>query len=72
MSDFRKRILEPLLIPVAAFAFVGGIAFGLSRILLVTTANGASMVALVAALAVLTVAGVIASRGFHVPEKFAA
>ncbi|HEX9697791.1 MAG TPA: cupredoxin domain-containing protein, partial [Actinomycetota bacterium] len=47
-------------------------AFGLSRILLVTTANGASMVALVAALAVLTVAGVIASRGFHVPEKFAA
>lgn len=72
MSDFRKRILEPLLLPVAAFVFVGGIAFGLSRILLVTTANGASVVAFVAALAVLLASAAVAAHGFRKPEKLAA
>lgn len=72
MSDFRKRILEPLLLPVAAFTFVGAIAFGLSRILLATTANGASLVALVAALAVLISAAAIAAHGFRKPEKLMA
>lgn len=71
MSDFRKRILEPLLIPLAAFVFVGSIAWGLSRILLVTTANGAAVVGLVAALMVLIVSAAFASRGFHFPEKAA-
>ncbi|HVL90591.1 MAG TPA: cupredoxin domain-containing protein [Actinomycetota bacterium] len=72
MSDFRKRILEPLLLPLAAFAFVGALAFGLSRILLVTTANGASLVALVAALAVLLSASAVAAHGFGKPEKLMA
>lgn len=71
MSDFRKRILEPLMIPLAAFVFLGAIAWGLSRILLVTTANGAAVVGLVAALMVLVVSAAFASRGFHFPEKAA-
>lgn len=71
MSDFRKRILEPLLLPLTAFAFVGAIAWGLSRILLVTTTNGAAVLGLVAALVVLLVSAAFASRGFRTPEKIA-
>lgn len=69
MSEFRKRVLDPLLLPVAAFVFVGGIAWGLSRILLVTTKDVAAGVALAAALAVLVTCGVIATHGFRRLEK---
>ncbi|MGH2830125.1 MAG: cupredoxin domain-containing protein [Actinomycetota bacterium] len=71
MSEFRKRVLEPLLVPIAAFVFLGGIAWGLSRIFLATTTDAAAGLALMAALAVLTGAGVIAAKGFHAPQRTA-
>lgn len=71
MSDFKKRILEPLLIPLSAFVFVGGVAWGLSRMLLATTADGATFLALIAALSVLATCGIIASKGFHAPQRTA-
>lgn len=69
MSNFRTRILEPLLIPLAAFAFVGGVAWGLSRFLLATTANGATFLALAAAVLVLAACAAIATTGFHATQR---
>lgn len=71
-SNFKVRILEPLLIPLAAFVFVGGIAWGLSRLLLGTTVNGAAALAFAASVAVLVSCAAIASHGFRKPEKWAA
>lgn len=71
MSDFKRRYLEPFLLPMSAFVFVGGIAWGLSRILLATTKNGAAALAMVAAITVLLGATVIAARGLHLPQKIA-
>ncbi|GAC1409418.1 MAG: hypothetical protein NVSMB57_02040 [Actinomycetota bacterium] len=72
MNDFQRRYLEPFLLPMAGFVFVGSIAWGLSRILLATTKNGAAAVALFAAIAVLGGSAIVASRGFHLSQKFAA
>ncbi|MHB8512898.1 MAG: cupredoxin domain-containing protein [Actinomycetota bacterium] len=71
MSDFQHRYLRPFLLPIGAFVFVGGFAWGLSRMLLSTTKQGSVVLALGAATAVLLGSAVIAARGFHFPQKVA-
>lgn len=59
--DLRERLLLPVGLPLAAFAFVGAVAFGLSRILLAVSPTGAVVVAVVTAAAILGLAGLIAA-----------
>ncbi len=63
MSDFRKRILEPALIPLAAFAFIGGLAYALSRILLAVTKEGSVVVGVLMAACILFAAAAVAKGG---------
>lgn len=63
MSDFRKRILVPALFPLAAFAFIGALAFALSRILLAVTTEGSVVVGVVMAACILFGAAAVAKGG---------
>ena len=63
MSDFRKRILEPALIPLGAFAFIGALAYALSRILLAVTTEGSVVVGVLMAACILFAAAAVAKGG---------
>lgn len=71
MSEFRKRILEPLSIAVAAVAFIGGLVWGLSRFLLVTDKDSAVALAFVVSFGILVVAAFMANGRFGTPHKVA-
>jgi len=61
-SDFRNRVLLPVLLPFLATAGFIGFAFALSRVLLAVSESGSSMVALFVAFYLLALAGLIAAR----------
>jgi plastocyanin len=61
MSEFRKRILEPLSLPLFAAAFVAALVFSLSRILLAIPEKGSTTIALMIAAEVLGVAAVLSA-----------
>ncbi len=63
MSEFRKRVLEPALIPFVAFAFIGALAYAVSRILLAVTTEGSVVVATVMAACILFAAAAVAKGG---------
>ena len=63
MSEFRKRVLEPTLIPLGAFAFIGALAYAVSRILLAVTAEGSVLVAGLMAGCILFAAAAVAKGG---------
>lgn len=63
MSDFRKRVLGPALIPFGAFAFIGALAYAASRILLAVTTEGSVIVAILLAGCVLFAAAAVAKAG---------
>lgn len=60
-KDLADRLLLPVLLPLAALAFVVAIAFGLSRILLAVTHTGAVIVAIVVAATILGMAALVAA-----------
>jgi plastocyanin len=59
--DLRDRLVMPILLPVGALLFIGGLVFGLSRIFLAVTPTGAVIVAIVVAASVLALAGLLSS-----------
>jgi plastocyanin len=63
VSEFRKRVLGPALIPLGAFAFIGVLAYPLSRILLAVTKEGSVVVAVLMAACVLFAAAAVAKGG---------
>ena len=63
MSEFRKRVLEPALIPLGAFAFIGALAYAVSRILLAVTTEGSVVVATLMAGCILFAAAAVAKGG---------
>ncbi|MGH2795839.1 MAG: plastocyanin/azurin family copper-binding protein [Actinomycetota bacterium] len=63
MSEFRKRVLEPALIPLGAFLFIGVLAYAVSRILLAVTKEGSVVVATLMAACVLFAAAAVAKGG---------
>ncbi|HEY7668462.1 MAG TPA: cupredoxin domain-containing protein [Actinomycetota bacterium] len=64
MSDrpSREGLLLPVLLPLGALVLIGLVLFGFSRILLATSADAATGVALIVAAAIMTTAALIASR----------
>jgi plastocyanin len=71
MSEFRKRILEPLAIPVTAVMFIGGLVWGMSRFLLVTDKDMAVVIAFVVSFMILIVAAFMANGTFGNAQKVA-
>ena len=63
MNEFRKRVLEPALIPLGAFAFIGALAYAVSRILLAVTKEGSVVVATLMAACILFAAAAVAKGG---------
>ena len=63
MSDFRKRVAEPFLIPIGAFVFIGILVFGFSRLLLVVTKDGSVILGVVLSAAILFGAGALSKSG---------
>lgn len=63
MSEFRKRVLGPALIPLGAFAFIGVLAYAVSRILLAVTKEGSVVVATLMAACILFAAAAVAKGG---------
>lgn len=63
MNEFRKRVLEPALIPLMAFAFIGALAYAVSRILLAVTTEGSVVVATLMAACILFAAAAVAKGG---------
>ena len=63
MSEFRKRVLQPALIPLGAFAFIGALAYAVSRILLAVTTEGSVVVATLMAACILFAAAAVAKGG---------
>jgi plastocyanin len=63
VSEFRKRVLEPALIPLVAFAFIGALAYAASRILLAVTTEGSVVVATLMAACILFGAAAVAKGG---------
>lgn len=61
-SDFRNRVLLPLLLPPLLVAGFVGYAFALSRVLLAVPQAGSNMIALFLAAYLLGVAGLVAAR----------
>src|SRR5438876_2647188 len=61
MSEFRKRIIQPVSIPIVAAVFIGAVVFSFSRILLAIPEKGSTTVALLMAAEILGVCAVIAS-----------
>jgi plastocyanin len=64
MSDRpnREGLLLPILIPLGALVLIGLVLFGFSRILLNTSADAATGVALIVAVTIMATASLIASR----------
>ena len=75
-KDVRDRLLLPLLLPVGILLFIALILWGFSRILLGLTATTATITAVVAALGIMVVAAIAASRttvrGSTIAAMFAA
>lgn len=63
MSDFRKRVAGPFLIPIGAFVFIGALVFGFSRLLLVVTKDGSVILGVVLSAAILFGAGALSKSG---------
>jgi plastocyanin len=63
VSEFRKRVVEPALIPLVAFAFIGALAYAVSRILLAVTTEGSVVVATLMAAGILFAAAAVAKGG---------
>ncbi|MGZ6535944.1 MAG: cupredoxin domain-containing protein [Actinomycetota bacterium] len=61
MSEFQKRILRPLSLPLFAAVFVGILVISLSRVLLAVPEAGSTLIALLVAAEVLGIASVIAA-----------
>lgn len=61
-SDFRNRVLLPILLPLLAGAGIIGFAFALSRVLLAVSEVGSSIVALFLAMYLLAVAAMVTVR----------
>lgn len=71
-GDFFKRVLVPAMIPLGAFAFIGALVFGFSRILLAVPKDGSVIVAVLLAGCVLFAAGAVAKGGkVKVPQRIA-
>jgi plastocyanin len=64
MSDRpnREGLLLPVLIPLGCLILIGLVLYGFSRILLATSADAATGVALIVAVAIMTAASLIAAR----------
>ena len=60
--ETRQGLLLPILIPLGAFAIIGLVLFGFSRVLLSVTPHAATAVALIVAFSIMVVAVVVASR----------
>ena len=60
--DLRDRVVLPILLPLGIIVVMAGVLYGFSRILLSLTADTATATALVVAAAVVTTAGIAASR----------
>jgi hypothetical protein len=63
VSEFRKRVLQPALIPLGAFAFIGALAYAVSRILLAVTKEGSVVVATLMAACILFAGAAVAKGG---------
>ena len=71
-GDFFKRVLVPAMIPLGAFAFIGALVFGFSRILLAIPKDGSVIVGILMAGCVLFAAGAVAKGGkVKMPQRFA-
>ncbi len=60
--ETRQGLLLPIAIPIGAFAVIGLVLFGFSRVLLSVSAQAATAVALIVAVAIMVVATIVASR----------
>lgn len=69
MSDFRQRVLEPALIPLGAFLFIGILVFGFSRFLLTTTVEGAVVLGTLMSGCILFAAAALAKGGSLKPVQ---
>jgi plastocyanin len=58
----RQSLVLPIALPLVTLAIIGLVLFGFSRVLLSTSANAATLVALIVAVAIMVVAIVVASR----------
>ena len=63
MNDFRSRVLNPALIPLGAFVFIGAFVFAFSRILLAVPKDGSVVVGVLMAGCILFAAGALAKGG---------
>ena len=63
MSDFRKRVLNPSLVPIVAFVFIGVFVFSFSRILLAVPKDGSVIVGILMAGCILFAAGALSKGG---------
>ena len=61
-SDFRKRVLLPIFLPLLAVAGIIGFAFALSRVLLAVSETGSNFIALFVSIYLLALAGLISAR----------
>lgn len=61
MSEFRKRVVDPAMIPLAAMLFIGVLVFSVSRILLAVPELGSNAIALLLSAEILGVGGVLAA-----------
>jgi plastocyanin len=62
-GDFGKRVLGPALLPLGAFAFIGALVFGFSRILLAVPKDGSVVIGVLMAGCVLFAAAAVAKGG---------
>ena len=58
----RQSLVLPLVLPIAIMLIIGLVLFGFSRVLLAVSAGAATLVALVVAASIMTVATIVASR----------
>jgi plastocyanin len=61
-TETRQGLVLPIAIPVGAFVVIGLVLFGFSRVLLSVSPHAATAVALTVAVAIMAVAGIVASR----------
>src|SRR5213593_3819199 len=66
-QDFRKRILSPSMIPIAAFLFIGALVFGFSRLLLAVPKDGSVVLGVLMAGSILFGAGAL-SKGAGIKD----
>lgn len=69
MGEFKKRVLGPLALPMAAFAFIGIMTLAFSRVLLAVPEAGSTTLALLIAAVILGVAGVLAAAGSRLKKS---